>query len=255
MGKVEEDPPPGAPDWIVTFADMISLLVTFFILLMTFSSMEAFDAFQVDGDLIGTSGTLTAAGGPDAIKPPQHDFMNAMDAVRGAQSPHSRPTEELLENIEDMGQQANDEHVEVDLKAIKDGLIIRYDERASFKPGSAELSSYLESAVTELARVLEHYPHTVVVEGHTDNRVQATDAYPDPVALSASRASAVVEAMLSSSQLNPLQVQIAAIGDERPRIDNDTPEGRQLNRRVEIRVISLDQARAARLSGTEAENG
>ena len=254
MAKQEEDPPPGAPDWIVTFADMISLLVTFFILLMTFSSMEAFDAFQVEGSLVGTSGTLTAAGGPDAIEPPEHDFMNAMDAVRGSKTPHRRPTSELLDTLEDMGQQDDDEHVEIDLKALKDGMVIRYDERASFKPGSTELSSYLHDAVTELGRVLEHYPYTVVVEGHTDDRVRPTADFPDEIALAAGRASSVVDAMLAESGLSPLQVQIAAIGDERPRVDNDTPEGRHLNRRVEIRIVSLDQYRAAALD-EEPDNG
>ncbi len=256
MGKErEEDLPAGAPDWIVTFADMISLLVTFFILLLTFSSMESYDAFQAKGDLTGTSGTLTASNGPDAIDPPQHDRINAMDAIRGARTPHRRPASELLENIEEMGQKKNDEQVEVDLKSLKDGIVIRYDRRAAFAPGSAELSQYLRSAVVQLGRTLEHYPYTVVIEGHTDGRFRATTRYPNEMALSAARAASVAEAMLDASGIDPLQLQISAVGATRPAMDNETPEGRQQNRRVEIRIVSLSQVRAAALANREPSNG
>lgn len=256
MGKkVDADPPPGAPDWIVTFADMISLLVTFFILLMTFSSMEAYDAFQADGDLTGTTGTVTEASGPDAIDPPDQDRIAAMDALRGAPKPHLRPSSELLENIEDMGQKKTDEDTEIDLKSLKDGIVIRFDERSSFKPGSTALTEHLRKAVIELGRTLENYPYTVVVEGHTDDRFQATEEHRDEFVLSAARASAVIETMLDTSGINPRQLQLEAVGSAKPAASNETPEGRQRNRRIEVRVVSLSQARAAALTNAEPDNG
>lgn len=256
MGKqTEPDAPAGAPDWIVTFADMISLLVTFFILLMTFSSMEAYDAFQVEGDLLGTTGTLTSSSGPSAVDPPANDRINAMDAVRGASIPHRRPASELLENLEEMGQKPTDEHTELDLKDLKDGLVLRFDERASFAPGSTELSEHLRSVVVELARTLEHYPYTVAIEGHTDDQVTPSLAYPDETALSAARAASVAQTMIDSSGISPLQLQLSAVGSTRPIGDNETPEGRRANRRVEIRIISLSQARAAALKLGEPSNG
>jgi chemotaxis protein MotB len=228
LGKqAEPEPPAGAPDWIVTFADMISLLVTFFILLMTFSSMEAYDAFQVDGDLLGTTGTLTASKGPSAVDPPANDRINAMDAVRGAAIPHRRPASELLENLEEMGQKKTDEHVELDLKDLKDGL----------------------------ARTLEHYPYTVAIEGHTDDHVTPTPSYPDAATLSAARAASVAQTMIDSSGISPLQIQLAAAGSTRPVGDNETPEGRLANRRVEIRIVSLSHARAATLKIGEPSDG
>ncbi len=256
MGKqAEPEPPAGAPDWIVTFADMISLLVTFFILLMTFSSMEAYDAFQVDGDLLGTTGTLTASKGPSAVDPPANDRINAMDAVRGAAIPHRRPASELLENLEEMGQKKTDEHVELDLKDLKDGLLLRFDERASFAPGSTELSEHLRGVVVELARTLEHYPYTVAIEGHTDDHVTPTPSYPDAATLSAARAASVAQTMIDSSGISPLQIQLAAAGSTRPVGDNETPEGRLANRRVVIRIVSLSHARAATLKIGEPSDG
>jgi len=256
MGKeVEEEAAACAPDWIVTFADMISLLVTFFILLMTFSSLEAYDAFQVKGQIKGTTGTLTSGKGPSAIEPPKVDFMLAMDAARGANIPHERPTEALLDNIEEMGQKNDDEHVELDLNALEDGIVIRYGERETFKPGSVEPSSELKSAAGELARVLEHYPYGVVIEGYTDDLFVKTQRYPTAEALGLARAIAVAEEMLAKSNLNPKMIEVTGLGAMRPVESNDTPEGRRMNRRVEIRVLSMSKARVAALSRKDPSNG
>jgi len=255
MASKESDPPPGAPDWIVTFADMISLLVTFFILLMTFSSLEELDAFQVPERIIGSTGTLSNWGGENCVPPPKMDVMSAMDVKRGADIPHSRPASELLDEVHEMGQEDTEDHVEIDLQALKDGIVIRYDERGAFQPGSTELSPYLKSAVGELARVLEHYPYTIVIEGHTDDRVKPTSLHPDAEALSIARASAVADEALTASNLSALQVQVSGYGGARPRVSNETPEGRRMNRRVEIRVMSLSQARIDALSRSRSSDG
>jgi chemotaxis protein MotB len=255
MAIPEPEPPAGAPDWIVTFADMISLLVTFFILLMTFSSMEEYDAFQVPQRILGTTGTLMNMDGDDAVPPPKNDIMAAMDAKRGAELPHSRPSAELLDQVSDTGAKASDEHVEIDLKTVKDGIVISYDDRAAFAPGSTELSTYLKIAVGELARVLEHYAFTVVVEGHTDDNFRVSRRFDSAEALSTARASAVVDEMLASSGISPLQLQLSGYGASMPRQPNDTPEGRRANRRVEIKVmsLSLDRAAARKRSGSHGE--
>ena len=74
MAAAESEEPAGAPDWIVTFADMISLLVTFFILLMTFSTMEVYDAFNTDGALVGSQGILRNDTGDTLQEPPDVDI-------------------------------------------------------------------------------------------------------------------------------------------------------------------------------------
>lgn len=242
--KPEDSSGPSAPEWIVTFADMVSLLVTFFILLMTFSSLEELDAFKVDKKILGTTGFLTINGGPSAIDPPPVDIMMEKDAKRGAQIPHARDAEKLLENIDEMGQKLTEEHTELDLRDIEDGLVIEFDDRASFAPGSTELSEHLRGTAGEIARVLENYPYFVVIEGHTDDHFQRTQLYPSATALSAARAASVAEEMVAKSNLDPKQIQIAGRGDTLPLEPNDTPEGRRRNRRVVIRVMSLDQARA-----------
>jgi chemotaxis protein MotB len=255
LGAKEPEAAAGAPDWIVTFADMISLLVTFFILLMTFSTMESYDAFQTTGNLFGSAGVLRNDTGDTMTDPPNVDVMAAMDAMRGAAVPHSRPAEDLLDDLSLEAARPDDEHAEVDLNAVADGLLIRYDERASFAPGSAEISPYLDVALRELSTILEHYPHMVVVEGHTDSTFEPTSRFRTAEAVSLARAEAVAELLLVTSELDPLQIQIAGYGKDRPRETNDSPEGRRLNRRVEIRILSLSEARALKLQLEEDSDG
>lgn len=255
MGVKEPVPPAGAPDWIVTFADMISLLVTFFILLMTFSTMETYDAFQTQGRLFGSAGTLRNDTGDTMTEPPNVDFMAAMDAMRGAALPHSRPAEDLLDDLSLQGARPDEEHAPVDLNAVADGILVRYDERASFGPGSTEISPYLDTAIRELSTVVEHYPHMVVVEGHTDDSFRPSARFPDAESVSLARAEAVAEIILATSKIDPLQLQISGYGSDRPREDNLTPEGRRLNRRIEIRILSLSEARASKLQFEEGSDG
>ena len=253
--RAEDKAPAGAPDWIVTFADMISLLVTFFILMMTFSSLEVYDAFSITKDLIGTTGVLTGAQGTSAVPPPELDMMSAMDAMRGATSTHARPIEELQENLEAMGQRNTDEHLEIDLKEVRDGLVITFDERACFAPGSTELSIYLEQALTELAMVLEHYSFLVCVEGHTDTEFKPTPTYPSAESLGAARATEAARWMVRHSSLSPKLVQIATSGMEAPIAPNDNVDGRRLNRRVEIRLLSIARNRHAQVESQEQGGG
>lgn len=251
LKRAQEEGPKGAPDWIVTFADMISLLVTFFILMMTFSSLETYDAFNITRDIMGTTGVLTGSQGTSAVSPPEVDLMSAMDALRGASTTHTRPTNELQANLEEMGQKLTEEYQPIDLKEVRDGLLITFDERACFNPGSAELTPYLSKALEELALVLEHYAFLVSVEGHTDAEFKATPSYPDAETLGAARASAAARWMVEKSKLSPMMVQIATHGMSSPVAPNDNVDGRRSNRRVELRLLSISRSRSAQVENLE----
>lgn len=251
MAAVEDDDPQGAPDWIVTFTDLVSLLVAFFVLLMTFSSLDNWDSFVVRGDLLGTTGIIKTQSGPTVIDPLEDDLMQAMDALRGAEHPHSRPTEKLPESLAEMGQKLTEEHNEVDLKQVKDGLVILFGPAESFGPGSDRVNRSLEKSLRELGRTLEHYSHMITIEGHTSSEFRATPDHPTAVALGFARAEAAANVILVSSNLSPKMVQLASHGDRQPLNENATPSERQLNRRIEIRILSLSKARTAAIEKEE----
>lgn len=245
MGKFDapEEPQQGAPEWIVTFSDMISLLVTFFVMLMSFSTMEDNEAAIIVGAFGQSKGGVLQQGPNSAVPEPENDRLLSTNPLRGADRPHARPPEELPENLENMGQKTTDEHVEVDFSAVTDGLLITFDERASFAPGSAEVNPALKKSLHELAQVLEHYSHLIVIEGFTDDHVAPTPRFADAQSLSAERAANAAHAMLDKSKLARDLIQVAGLGSARPRASNESASGRTQNRRVEIRVMSLSKAR------------
>ena len=237
--------PPGAPEWVVTFTDMISLLVTFFVLLMTFSSLNVNETLKISSFLSSQSGVLENK--TFVAIPPAEDLLSSTDLMRGSMNPHSRPPEELVDNLEEMGQKATEDHLQMDLADVADGLVIEFDERGAFFPGSPEVNGYLKKSLGEIARVLENYPYLVVVEGFTDGDFRPTPTYRTADELAFARGSAAARTMLGSSTLSPQLVQVASFGDRRPRQVENTAKDRQANRRVQIRVISLSRARANHL--------
>lgn len=244
--KEIEGPIDGAPPWITTFVDMISLLVTFFILLFTFSSIREYDAFTFRSNITGTAGTFEGEAKTD-MEAPADDLMMAYDLERGSRVPHSRPTDQLLENIEEMGQKLTQEHIQFDPQHIGNGLTIRFGERAGFSPGSTRVNSVLARALGEFGRTMQHYTLTIVVEGFTDSAFKPTPRYPTAEALSLARAREAAEVMLKGSGLPAELVQIAGLGTRRRRSDlaQDTAMGRRADRRVEVRIVALDSARAS----------
>ena len=246
-----EDPGPRVPDWIVTFSDMISLLVTFFILLMTFSSMNVLDAFQVEGRLTGLTGQVKNEKGESAPDPLKHDFLAAMNVSRGATVPHSRPPEDLPQDLDSMGAALTEDRTEVDFARTPDGLVVRFDERCAFQPGSAKLPQALSRCLKEVGAVLQHYPNLVVVEGFTDDGFLATPEFETSDGLAHARALAAAEALLEMSDLSPALVQTSGVGARRFTESYDTALDRRRNRRVELRILSLSRARRQAVEATK----
>jgi flagellar motor protein MotB len=230
---------------------MISLLVTFFVLLMTFSSLDAYDALKIDAWLSGNKGTHKTRGWvmPDL---PASDVVAFSSVERGSLSQHTRPADKLPEDLEAMGQKLTDGYQEANIHDVKDGLVIEFGDEACFDPGSTELSAEMQRSLTEIGEVLENYPHLVVVEGHTDAAFRPTAEYPSADAVSLARAKAGAEFLLASSSMNSKLLQIGAYGDRKPRADNVSGSGRRLNRRIQLRILSLSKVRANYLESQEA---
>lgn len=249
MGKHDapEEPQQGAPEWIVTFSDMISLLVTFFVMLMSFSTMEDNEAAVIRGAFGQNTGGVLESRGPTSPAPPEDDRLVATHPLRGADRPHARPAEELADNIDELGQVKTEAHVELDLSAVQDGLLIRFGDECGFAPGVDEPNEKLRRSLRELGEVLSHYSHLVVIEGHTDDHVAPTPRNPDETALSLSRAVAAARILMEGRDLSRDVVQVAGLGSSRPVASNDTAVGRAKNRRVDVRILALSKARAAAL--------
>ncbi len=238
----------GAPPWITTFVDMVSLLVTFFILLYTFASMKEFDTFTYPKHVISTSGVFKGDAS-DTMVAPQDDLMLGMDLARGSRKRHTRPVDNLLENMEEMGQKLTDEHLPLDLRSVTDGMRVRFPEKAGFRPGDTRVNPSLRKSLTELADTISFYPVMVVVEGHTDNAFTPSPSYPDAMALSIARARAAAQALVRDGGMDPSLIMLEGYGEERPYVEALTATERSANRRVEVRLVSMSRDRIAATGG------
>jgi chemotaxis protein MotB len=208
--------------WLVSYCDMISLLVTFFLMMMTFSTSETADVREVGVGLLRGRGGIWNT----KLYMPLHDEVDPQTV-----SAIARDVADLAEKQKD-GARSN-------VREQTDGFSMSFDISASFPPGSAVPTPALTEYMRTLGRFLQRYTQLVVVEGFTDDRFQPTPEFPDAEALSIARAQAAAKVLLESSTISPEQVQVAGLGPIRPRAQNDTPLGRTSNRRVEVRILSL----------------
>ncbi|MFE8071057.1 flagellar motor protein MotB [Marinobacteraceae bacterium S3BR75-40.1] len=270
MDELPEDDKPGVPAWVVTFADLMSLLMCFFVLLLSFSEIDANKFKQIADELskaFGVQREVPALEVPMGTTPVFDKFSagkpepTVLDEVRqqtSEQKPNlqtnttqsdveARVEAQLAQTVEkryrDLKQVLQEEMAQdrVHLKKANDRIIIRIEEKGSFPSGSAKLTWAFEGLLIRVAKVLEDMPGKLTIEGHTDDLPIRSDRYDSNWNLSADRAAAVANVLLEASNIEPTRVRVQGFADTRPRVPNSNAENRALNRRVEI-IIDLSQS-------------
>jgi chemotaxis protein MotB len=206
--------------WLVSYCDMISLLVTFFLMMMTFSTKDKYDLKEASLGLLRGRGGIWK--NPTAF--PQ---QNEIDLLQ---------VEMFAKEIAALTHDANDEQ-SLSVKAVIDGFTMSFDMACSFAPGSDQVPPALRNQLLKVGRVLSRYEFTVVVEGFTDALFKPNAFYSDDVAMGLGRAREASYVLMDECGVRADRVQLSSVGALRPRAGNDTALGRQSNRRVELRVL------------------
>jgi chemotaxis protein MotB len=206
--------------WLVSYCDMISLLVTFFLMMMTFSTSNQHNMTEAGVGLLRGRGGVWK----NALAFPAESVVDI--AQLGV---FSREVCALM-SVAGGGQPLT-------IKPIQDGFTIGFDLGASFAPGSDEVSPQLGAELLHIGRVLARFGYTIVVEGYTDSLFKPTRFYPDDIAMGLSRAREAAAVLLDGCAIPADRVFVSSFGALRPRASNDTPSGRMSNRRIELRVV------------------
>lgn len=265
MDELPEEEKPGIPAWVVTFADLMSLLMCFFVLLLSFSEIDAQKFKQIAGELSKAFGvqrevpTLEIPKGTSPIfdkfspAPPEPTVINQVKQTTTDEQPELQtlksPTDQAVESaIEDKLQQDVAQIRSILKDAIQDGrvdvsldqhrIVIRVEEKGSFPSGSAELTWEFEGLLLDMAKVLADMPGKLTIEGHTDDLPIHTSRFYSNWDLSAARAAAVANVLLASGAIDPTRMAVKGLADTQPRVPNTSAENRAKNRRVEI-IIDL----------------
>ncbi len=216
----------GAPDWMVTYGDLMTLLVTFFVLIVSFSSIEMAKFQKALGSLKGALGVL----------PQQQSVMFQWEPIMPQLSDfENRRMQKVISELRNMLKEEGIKE-DVTLEATKDGIIVRLDSPILFEIGEARIKRDAFPILDKIIEMSEDWSNNIRVEGHTDNIPIHTSQYPSNWELSTARALSVLRFFLNHGQIEPQQLAAVGYGEYHPLVPNDTPENRAMNRRVEIYI-------------------
>jgi len=210
----------GAPLWMVTYSDMVTLLLAFFVLLFSFSSIEKAKFTQAMASIRAAMGLMNRT--TVMVPPIQRRIL-----------PIQRKFEKSMEEVIREVQNIPDIQDNISYEKTDEGVRIRISNPVLFDIGKAGLKPDIYPILDKIATVLKSNAFDVVVEGHTDNIPIDNDEYHSNWELSAARAVSVVEYFIKQG-VNPRRFQAVGYGEYQPLADNSTEEGQQKNRRVEI---------------------
>jgi chemotaxis protein MotB len=243
--KREEEEHENHERWLVSYADFITLLFAFFVVMYAISSVNE-GKYRILSDAInsafraipGTSSGAMTAVVPNAAAPITIPIKRNLPNVKTDQEQAAK--KEKLRNVAKEVNQALAPLVEQgQVKVIEGALGIRVEINASvlFSPGDARLDIVAQRALSAMARVLASTDFPIKVEGHTDNLPINNLLFPSNWELSTSRAASVVRLFIDGG-VDPRRLSAAGYADQRPVADNASPDGRQQNRRVAIEIES-----------------
>ena len=226
----EED---GAPAWVVTFGDLMSLLLCFFVLLLSFSEMDRNKYRVVSGSVrnaFGLQRKKPVFESPKGQKMIAKEFDQAIiiSKVKEVIQPILHELEEENKVLKEL----------VDIEVGENQVTIRMMGEATFETGKASLRPELIPLLLKIGEMLSATKGEIIIAGHTDNIPLSGGVFGSNLGLSMARAGSVAEFLLKSSSIDPQRISAMGFGEYRPLTSNDTEEGRRKNRRVEI-IVSL----------------
>ncbi len=247
----------GVPAWVMTFADLMTLLMCFFVLLLAFSEMDAQKFKELSGSVknaFGVQAEIEARTIPKGTSVIAREFSpgkpqpTLINEVRQFTIDSNQNTLEFDEEEDNDELEREAERIRRALEAeIKDGalavvteqdkVVIHILEKASFSSGDATVRSTFRPTLAKIANLLTASNGRIDVAGHTDNVPISTSRFRSNWELSTSRAVSVAELLLGSAALEPRRFTVTGHADTKPRASNDSNDGRAANRRVDIRIV------------------
>lgn len=265
----------GLPPWLATFADLMSLLMCFFVLLLSFAEMDVLKYKQVAGAMklaFGVQRDVKAAeipkgtsviaqqyspGKPTEVTPleimrekttddtktnldytdstSRNDQSLAQAEAMAAEKARQMAKEEAAELEHELASAIGEGLLEVE--AFNDRVLIRIREKGSFGSGKADLKPAFAPILLQIAQVLKQRDGHFIIAGHTDDVPIETRQFRSNWDLSAKRAATVVHFFIQKGDIDPERMEIRAHSDNQPLVPNDSWDNRAKNRRVEISVL------------------
>ncbi|MFD2366411.1 flagellar motor protein MotD [Pseudoduganella sp. GCM10020061] len=233
--KPFQEEPEQTERWLISYADFITLLFAFFVVMYAISSVNE-GKYRVFSDSLGSafggSGTQTTAGEPQVIQLPNIIQRKRAEAARRERERLARISADLASALGPLVKAGK-----VRITQTAQGILVDIDTSVLFEEGDAALQLEALDPLRQVAAVLRSDKHAIQVEGHTDTTPIATPRFASNWELSAVRAGSVVR-LLADAGIAPARLTVLGYGDTRPVASNATPTGRARNRRVAITILA-----------------
>lgn len=233
MARRNQDPPKAGNHerWLLTYADLITLLMIFFLIMYTISNVNSKKFAQLSNSMsqafLGqASGKLVGEAGPAVIT------GAGATATKAEMENMKKAKEQIDKFIEEQGLKGK---LTVDQE--ERGLVISLKEALLFRLGSADLTPAAQQIIQSVGQILISMPNQLRIEGHTDNLPIHTVQFPSNWELSTARATNVVKFLITQVGIEAAKLSATGYGEFRPIAENTNEQGRAQNRRVDIVVL------------------
>lgn len=223
----EESSGRGIPPWIITYSDLMTLMLAFFVILISFGTFEQGRIVKFVGSFAGSLKILPGGFKTD----PGEQVME--------------PSKEIIRTFREPGDTLTRMKGIIEKEGLKQGAEFRMTNKGleltltdfllfGLQQGSADIVPEMESFLDELADIIRQTSYLVRIEGHTDDLPIKTQKFPSNWELSTARAVKILRYFIDKGGISPLRLSAAGFGQYHPLFPNDTPEHRAKNRRVMI---------------------
>ncbi|MDZ4676241.1 MAG: OmpA family protein [Oligoflexia bacterium] len=227
--------------WLVSYADFITLLFAFFVILYATSQKDISKAqefqrsvqkaFRSYVDFGGLQGKYVDTYENNQLLPPPIDVVPQEGAGP-------------LEMKDYVEREIEKEFTESDIKELIElntdvaGVKVSLAANSFFDSGNALIREEALPSLEKIARTIKKTGRRLIIQGHTDSLATKSDRFPSNWELSATRASTIVRYLITQHQISPRRLSVVGYADQRPVVPNDTPENRARNRRIDILIVT-----------------
>lgn len=219
--------------WLLTYSDLITLLLAFFIIMYAMSKTDVAKYQQLSASLSKAFNVVDTGGANDkGLLPPASDKI--LPAV--IPMPEEKLLSKLKTKIEGEAKEAGLSG-KVEVSVTERGLVISINNAAFFDPGEATIKPSIMPVFSRMMTALARMPNHIRIEGHTDNTPICTGRFPSNWELSTTRATNVVRYLVAAGIISPRRLSAAGYSEYSPKFPNDTESHRAQNRRVDVVVV------------------
>lgn len=237
MARRRRAPSGGAASWLTTYGDMVTLLLTFFVFLFSFSTIDVKEFKKM---LFSFKGAIGALPGGRTFQVDRLVGAGARGKDAGESIRQTKELQEVISRLTGILKEAQAEK-QVFLRVDERGVTVSFTGDLLFDPGSVEIRPEGRRLLYKVGETIRVLRNPVAVEGHTDDVPISTPRFPSNWELSAGRAAAVVRYLVDEVGFDPLRLHAVGYGQHRPVVPNDGPENRALNRRVDLVILTSER--------------